>query len=205
MSLVVRNAQTKIQNLEIQILHMFENVHSIKMICNRHIENMLETSRVKRKDGFYMFSVQRHNDSHGILIYKETQDNGIVVFYLFDPNGRNSINVGYNLSIVHNKEYIVSNIMSPSIVWNDHIGHCALWCIIVIIIWNSFEPNKRFNALQLFDTKMSEHFNIRKVFIEDIYNLILTGKDFNTQSETFDFIQKVKTKIQELAIDLKIK
>jgi hypothetical protein len=204
MSFVERNAQKKIQNLEIQIKQLYDNVHSTKMICNKHVENMRETSRVKRKDGFYMFSVQRHNDSHGILIYKETQNDGLVVFYLFDPNGRNSVNVGYNLSIKYNKEYIVSNNMSPSIVWNDYVGHCALWCIIVIILWNSFEPKKRMTALQLFDTKMTEHFNVRRVFIDDIYNLILTGKDFDTQLETFEFIQKVKNRIQKLSIDFEI-
>ena len=201
MSAVERNAQTKIQNLEIQIQHCFENVYSRKMISNKHIENMSENSRVKRKDGFYMFSVQKHNDSHGILIYKETQDDGLVIFNIFDPNGQNSVNLGYNLTIECNKEYIVSNEMSPSKVWNDHIGHCALWCIIVIILWNSFEPKDRWTALQLFDTKMREHFNVRKVFIDDIYNMILRGKNFDTQSETVEFIQKVKSKIQKLAID----
>jgi hypothetical protein len=204
MSFVQRNAQNKIQNLEIQIQQLYENVHSTKMICNKHVENMRETSRVKRKDGFYLFSVQRHNESHGILIYKETQNNDIVVFYLFDPNGRNSVNKGYNLSIECNKEYIVSNKMSPCIVWNDYIGHCALWCIIVIILWNSFEPKDRMIALQLFDTKMTEDFNVRRNFIDDIYNLILTGKDFNTQLETLAFIQKVKNRIQQLEIDFKI-
>jgi hypothetical protein len=110
---------------------------------------MDETNRVKYLDGFYMYTMQKTEESHGILICKETQYDGTVKLCIFDPNGTNNINDGYNLQIDETK-YIISHEMSPSEVWNDHYGHCAIWCIIFIILWNSFNQSSR----NLFDKKI---------------------------------------------------
>ena len=191
--LTERNVQYKIPNLENGIANYFQNVHEMKMICNRHMENMNDTRRRQREDGFYLFSVQKRNDAHGILIYKETQPCGWVEFHLFDPNGRKYANRGYNLSINYNKPHSFSYTMSPANVWNDQAGYCAIWCIIVIILWNSFD---HWTTLHLFDNKMAKSSGIRKKFIEDIYGMIVRGKNFDTPMEIKDFIHHVRDRIE---------
>lgn len=188
-----KNVQSKIPNLENGIIEHFENVHGKKMICNRHIENMCDTRRKPRQDGFYMFTVQKRNESHGIFIYKETQPNGRVIFHLFDPNGRKWANRGYKLDISYDKPHAYTVQMSPSNIWNDQGGHCAIWCLVVIVLWNSSDDG--WSALQLFDQKMS---NTRKTFIEGIYNLIAWGKNFDTPSEITDFICQIRQRIDAL-------
>ena len=191
----LKNVQYKIPNLENGIMEHFENVHGKKMICNRHTENMNDTRRNTRQDGFYMFTVQKRNESHGIFIYKETEPNGHVIFHLFDPNGRKWANRGYNLDIAYDKPHTYTVLMSPPNVWNDQGGHCAIWCLVVIVLWNS---SAGWSALQLFDHKMAISSNTRKTFIEGIYNLIARGKNFDTPSEITDFIRQVRQRIDEL-------
>lgn len=192
MSLSDKNAQIKINNLEIQIINYYPNVHDRKIVCNKHVLNMYETNRVKYLDGFYMYTMQKTKESHGILIFKKTEYDGTVKLCIFDPNGKNNINDGYNLQIDETK-YIVSHEMSPSKVWNDHYGHCAIWCLIFIILWNSFNQSSR----NLFDKKISgkDNYNYRREFIDDIYRFIVNGKSFDTRDETEKFIEYVYSRI----------
>jgi len=92
--------------------------------------------------------------------------------------------------------------MTPLKSINDYVGHCALWCIVVIILWNSFEPTDRLTALDLFHAKMRENFSVRRDFIDSIYSLILHGKDFSTQSETAKFVKQVTAIIMALPIKI---
>jgi hypothetical protein len=200
MSSADARAQTKIQNIEEQLLTCFRNVHRRQMVTQKHTESMAENGRVKKKDGFYMFTIQKTSDSHGILVYKETQPNGEVIFYIYDPNGKRYINDGYEFNIADNR---LNNRMSPDRSINDHVGHCALWCIVVIILWNSFSPNDRFIALDLFHAKMLEAPQTRIDFITSIYHL-LDKRDFSAQSETKAFVRQVRDIIERLSIGLPI-
>ena len=200
MSSADARAQTKIQNIEEQLLTYYQNVHRRQMVTQKHTESMAENGRVKKKDGFYMFTIQKTSDSHGILVYKETLPNGEVIFYIYDPNGKRYINDGYEFNIADNR---LNNRMSPDRSINDHVGHCALWCIVVIILWNSFGPNDRFIALELFHAKMLETYKIREDFITSIYHL-LDKRDFSVQSETKAFVRQVRAIIEGLPIVLPI-
>ncbi len=191
-----KNVQYKIPNLENGIMEHYKNVHGKKMICNRHTENMNDTRRNTHCDGFYMFTVQKRNESHGILMYKESQPNERVAFHLFDPNGRKWVNRGYKLDIAYDNPHTCTDQMSPSNAWNDQGGHCAIWCLVVIVLWNSSAAG--WSALQSFDQKMTISSKTRKTFIEGIYNLIARGKNFDTPSEITDFIRQVRQRIDEL-------
>ena len=203
MSSATDQARVKIQNLEEQLIRYFPNVISRKNVPKKNIENMCETGRAKKKDGFYMFTIMKTKESHGILVYKETQPNGQVIFYIYEPNGTININDSYNFSIDDgNAGTTLNNRMTPLKPINDHVGHCALWCIVVIILWNSFEPIDRLTALDLFHAKMLEGFEVRKKFIDSVYRLILDGSYFTTQSETESFVEKVRAIIMALPIKI---
>ena len=202
-SSIERKAQTRIIELENSLVEYYENVHIRKPIDSTHVENMSITSRATKPDGFYILSVQMRTESHGLVIYKETQANGLVKFYIFDPNGRKSINSGYKLTVTYNKDlpHEISYEMTPQKTWNDDVGHCALWCIVVIILWNSYEPNHRWAALKLFEMKMRENFHVRKAFMDDIYNIVITSRSgFDTRSKTAEFVEKVLSRINALPI-----
>jgi hypothetical protein len=208
MSSATDQARVKIQNLEEQLIrHFSTNVISRRNVPKNHIENMCETGRAKKKNGFYLFTIMKTKESHGILVYKETQPNGQVIFYIYEPNGQQNINDSYNFSIDDGNpdtrlEDKLSNRMTPLKSINDYVGHCALWCIVVIILWNSFEPRDRLTALDLFHAKMLEKFGTRKDFIDSIYRLILDGRDFSTQSETEKFVKQVTAIIMALPIKI---
>jgi len=196
MDSTLKNIQYKIPNLENGIMGHFENVRGRKMICNRHTENMNDNRRYSREDGFYMLSVQKRNESHGILIYKESQPNGWVDFHLFDPNGRKWANRGYKLEITYAKPHTFTTIMSPLNAWNDQGGHCALWCLVAIVLWNSSSDG--WSAIKLFDRKITNSSHIRKTFIEGICEIIVRGKNFDTPSEISDFICQVRQRIDAI-------
>jgi hypothetical protein len=210
MCLTDKNAQNKIHNLELQMIkkNIKLNVHGIKKVSNNHVVNMCGTKRVKYLDGFYMYTIQQQIASHGVLIFKKTLPNKKVKLSLFDPNGIKNINSGYKL---HFDKNIVSYEMTPSRVWNDHFGHCALWCLVFIILYNNFDKA----AQNLFDINISgahlatlapqskagiQNFNFRKAFIEDIYKFIVNGRNFDTEDETKKFIEKVKNKINDVIL-----
>jgi hypothetical protein len=197
MSLRDKNAQNKIHNLELQMIkkNIKLNVHGIKKVSNNHVVNMCETKRIKYLDGFYMYTIQQQIASHGILIFKKTLPNKKVKLSLFDPNGIKNINSGYKLQFNKN---IISYDLTPSKVWNDHFGHCAIWCLIFIILWNNFNQYNQ----NLFDKKISgkDNYNYRREFIDDIYRFIVNGKNFDTEDETKKFIEKVKNKINDVIL-----
>jgi hypothetical protein len=199
MSLTDKNAQNKIHNLELQMIkkNIKLNVYGIKKVSNNHVVNMRETKRVKYPDGFYMYTIEQQNASHGVLIFKKTLPNNKVKLSLFDPNGKRNINSGYKLHF-NEIENVVSYEMSPSKVWNDYFGHCGLWCLVFIILYNNFDQDNR----KLFDMKISgaQNYDFRKAFIDDIYGFIIKSRSFDTLTETDKFIQQVINRINDVIL-----
>jgi hypothetical protein len=197
MSLRDKIAQIKIENLESQMKNHYSNVRGIKKINNNHVINMRETKRLKYSDGIYMYTIEQQNASHGVLIFKETLPNNKVKLSLFDPNGKRNINSGYRLHF-NEIENIVSYEMTPLKVWNDYFGHCGLWCIIFIILYNNFDQDNR----KLFDMKIAgaQNYDFRKAFIDDIYGLVVKSRGFDTLSETDKFVQQVKNRITSVIL-----
>ena len=205
MSSADKRAQQKIENIEKMLIEIYPNVNSRKAVTRTHIESMVESSRVRKKDGFYMYTIIKGNDSHGILIYKETDHTQTAKFYIYEPNGRRHINDGYqfDVRVIADSPVIeLDTRMVPRRAINDHVGHCAVWCIVVIILWNTFEGNDRWVALDIFNNKMMSDFEVRKVFIERVFNLILnSGRvDFTVREQAMDFVQQVRTMLLEIPI-----
>lgn len=202
-----RNTQQRIQNIEDGLIKIFPNVNSRKNVTNDNIESMIETSRSKKPDGFYMFTIIKKNDSHGILVYKETSPNSEVNYYLYEPNGINFINHGYKFYIRVDVDEPPTSLdlrMVPRRSINDQGGDCAIWCIIVIILWNSFEGNDRWIALDIFHTKMLSHSSVRKNFIESVTNLIANKPriDYTVLQQVRTFVDEVRQMLIELPIIL---
>lgn len=199
-------AQERIEDIENMLVKIYSNVISRKAIETSHVESMVESSRKKKEDGFYIFTIRKSNDSHGILAYKETQPDGTVKFYLYEPNGRNHINEGYRFDIRVSSDSSVVELdtrMVPIRSINDYVGHCALWCIIVIILWNSFEGDDRWIALDIFHNEMMSDFKKRKAFIVGVYNLVLTARaNFTREDHTMVFIEKVRAMLLNIPIIL---
>jgi len=197
MSLRDKIAQIKIENLESQMKNHYSNVRGIKKVNNNHVVNMRETKRLKYPDGIYMYTIEQRNASHGVLIFKQTLLNKKVKLSLFDPNGINNVNSGYRLHF-NEIENIVSYDLTPSRVWNDYFGHCGLWCIIFIILYNDFDQDSR----KLFVMKISgrQNYDFRKAFIDDIYGLVIKSRGFDTLNETDNFVQQVKNRITSVIL-----
>ena len=195
MSLADKIAQIKIESLELQIVNHYSNVCDRKKVNNNHVVNMSGTKRVKYNDGFYMYTIEQQNASHGVLIFKETLPNNKVKLSLFDPNGKRNINSGYKLHF-NEIENVISYELSPSKVWNDYFGHCGLWCLVFIILYNNFDQDNR----KLFDLKIAraQNYDFRKAFIDDIYGFIIKSRSFDTLTETDKFIKYVTTKIYNI-------
>jgi hypothetical protein len=200
MSSAERILQKKIENLEIQLISKYDNVHNSKKIAKKYVEDMRQNDRVKKHDGIYLRTIDfGGKESHGILINKETQPDNSVIFYIYEPNGRSSFNSRYNLSIVSNGKFEIDLSMTPENSINDD-GHCAVWCIIVIILWNSFENEDRWTALDLFNKRMRSSYKARKLFMDGVLNLLTSGNDFDTQFEVNAFVEEVSRRIKAVNV-----
>ena len=206
MSSCERNIQTKIQNLEIELIKLFPNVQSRKNVEKVHIEDMTQSlrgERNKKEDGFYMYTIDlKGKESHGILIYKETltiEPDNKIIFHIYEPNGKKNFNNRYSFTIRSNQSHTQTLDMCPVKSINDD-GDCALWCIVLIILWNSFDTSEeRWAALDLYHTKMRSSYDVRKGFMDGILGL-LKGKNFDTQPEANQFVQEVTRRIHELIV-----
>jgi hypothetical protein len=115
--------------------------------------------------------------------------------YLNFKNGKRNINSGYKLHF-NEIDNVISYELSPSKVWNDYFGHCGLWCLVFIILYNNFDQDNR----NLFDIKIAgvQNYDFRKAFIDDIYGFIIKSRSFDTLTETDKFIKYVTTKIYNI-------
>ena len=197
-----RNLQEKIQNIEERLIEIYQNVISRKTVTNNHTESMIEKSRSKKPDGFYLYTIIKGNDSHGILVYKETNASDIVNYYLYEPNGINFINYGYTFNISVDKLDIDLNLrMVPRRSINDQGGDCAIWCIIIIILWNSFEGDDRWIALDMFHQAMLSESLVRKNFIKRVSNLVNKPRiDYTVREQMNPFIAEVRKMLNEIPI-----
>jgi hypothetical protein len=93
--------------------------------------------------------------------------------------------------------------MTPVKSVND-VGRCAVWCIVVIILLNSFDHADRLTALHSFNTRMRESPDIRNDFIDDISRLLVSFKNF-TPSHARRFIDAVKARIVSVFMQIKHK
>jgi hypothetical protein len=66
-------------------------------------------------------------------------------------------------------------------------------------LWNSFIPEERMIALNVFNSKMRETLDERTKFMDSIVRLLQTFKDF-TLGETKRFIEELKSQITNLQI-----
>jgi hypothetical protein len=116
--------------------------------------------RNQKKDGFYVYTVDEGNESHGIIIEKRTKINGTTDFLLFDPNGKSWVNRlkpgilknkkdkgGYYINIRFNgevRELDMEN--TPDKAWNSS-GECCLWNIVMLVLF----MEKRYDVPYILD------------------------------------------------------
>jgi hypothetical protein len=197
--------QNKIISIEKFILKLPElNVRAQIKANNKKID-MRIPKRVKYADGFYLVTVEStESECHAVMIYRETvpgitSDDEKIIFYIFDPNGKTSAKAyGYESNITFNKAFEIDFSMTPEKSINES-GRCALWCIILITLWNSFAAEKRIVSMSLVNSKMRESLVERTKFIESIVSILKTFKDF-TLGETKRFIQQLQIQITNLQI-----
>ena len=157
-------SQTQIQNkiisIEKFILELPElNVRGQIKASKKKID-MRVSKRQEYTDGFYLVTVESGiKECHAILIFRKTlpgiiENDEKVIFYIFDPNGKNSAkSYGYESNIIFNKPFEIDFSMTPEKSINES-GRCALWCIIVITLWSSFAPDEKMIALNVFNSKI---------------------------------------------------
>jgi hypothetical protein len=191
--------QSKIIVIEKNILKFVDLNVCAQIKANNKIIDM-RTRRISNTDGFYMITLNMgYTECHAILIYRKTQTNGNVIFYIYDPNGRSSaLKYDYKTNIAFNKPFEIDLSMSPEKSINEE-GRCALWCIIVIILWNAFNLEERMIALNMFNSKMIEAPIERNNFMMNVCNLLRKHKDF-TAGTIRDFFAKVESLITNLQI-----
>lgn len=205
------SVQSKIISIETYILKLPElNVRGNFKAHNKKID-MRIPKRLEYADGFYMVTIETgsSDDCHAILIYRKTlpgitEDEEKITFYIFDPNGQTSAKAyGYEYNITFNKPFEIDFSMTPEKSIN-HAGRCAIWCIVVIGLWNSFIPEERMIALNVFNSKMTETLCERTKFMDNVVHLLQTFKDF-TLGETKRFIEQLKSQITNLPIKRSLK
>ena len=198
-----RVLQYKIHQLEKSLLSFYEDVQDqIKGSgASGKIIDMRDTKRKTHEDGLYMITLNlRGSECHAVMIYKETPlDEGPVKLYIYDSNGRTSANeYNYEANIRLSRAFEVDYCITPDRSINDD-GYCALWCIVSIILWNSFPPDERITALSLFNDKMRESRKIRTQFMDGIRELLIG--DLSSESSVSTFIKQVEKQIIDLCID----
>jgi hypothetical protein len=184
-----RDLQYKTHQLETSLLAMFpNNVHG-RIKVHQQIIDVRDSRRYTHKHGFYMITLnQSVTKSHAVLIYKETmadetQSDKKIRFSIYDPNGRFlAKKYEYETKVRSSLPYEVDYSMSPIESINEH-GKCAVWCIVVIILWNSFRPEDRLTTLNTFNSKMRESPEIRNTFLVSILQLISDCRDTCSQSK----------------------
>jgi len=198
--------QTNITNLE-NLLIRNTSTPTIKGRPNKGDSAIISIS--DSSDGFYMTTLNKSlDDCHAILIYIKTDDTDVKRAYIYDPNGKEAISsLKPPLKIcVCGKRVPIDNIdisMTPDTGINPE-GFCALWCIVVMILWDiesELTFDKRMQNLILFNQKISGKQKIpglRKWFITTIYHLFMKYKEYNPTIVKEQFVPLVQEKIMLL-------
>ena len=186
--------QLKVIELEKNLLDIPKLNVRAQVKANNDKINMRTSKRITNTDGFYMVTVDGGiSDCHAIFIYRKTQVGGKTKFYVYDPNGRNSASkYDYQTNILFDGPFEVDFSMSPKKSINAR-GRCAIWCIVVIILLNSYTPTD----LNSFNTQMIISPDKSNTFIDEISRLLLGYKDI-TVSKTNLFVNEVKKQIESV-------
>jgi hypothetical protein len=168
---------------------------------------------------FYLTTVSGDDSScHAILVYVKTNDNGKKTVYCYDPAGNSATHkfttrdpaVIKKPSVKTSSELVQINTdMCPSQGINPE-GYCALWSIVVVILWD-LDPEldfhgrlsilKRFNALIAggIDDEGREIKKVpglRKWFIATVYHFIMQRGEYYTTELARLFIIEVQGHIR---------
>jgi hypothetical protein len=198
-----RDLQYKIHGIETTLLSLFPDNVRGQIKVNDKIIDMRDSRRYKHEDGFYMISLNESiKECHAVLIYKETIADERIRYYIYDSNGQYwAKKYEYETKIRSNFPFEVDYTMSPIKSINEQ-AKCAVWCIVVISLWNSFKPEDRTNALNIFNTKMRESPKIRNDFLESILQLISDCRDTSSETNIRQFVQDVYRLICNLTVEL---
>ena len=191
--------QKKMHNLENILPLIIDNIYSVRFTNNYSVVDFNETSRRKYNDGFYLFTVDIYNESHGIIIEKRSESTG-VRFLMFDPNGQNCANKSnYHIVISHDRKFIEPDTsISPKNSWNN-MGYCGLWTAVMSLFFSNVGENKQFdndNISTLYAYLDENH----EYFIHDIYNFIMVkhNRNYTSISEVYKFNKYVIDKISTI-------
>lgn len=145
-----------------------------------------DTGRNQKNDGFYIYTVDEGNESHGILIEKRTKSNGKTDFLLFDPNGKLWVNRlkpgatknkkdkgGYYINVRYNREIKELSLENtPDKAWNSS-GECCLWNIVMLVLL----IEKKYDVPYILDF-------LSYLFPKDTYNYFM-DKPVSTRGDVF--------------------
>jgi hypothetical protein len=203
-----RDLQYKINQIETSLLTLFSGNVRGQIKVNDKIIDMRDSKRNTYEDGFYMITLNGTDDEecHAVLIYKETilDETGSqrIRFGIYDSNGQNwGAKYQYETKIRSSLTFVVDYSMSPTRSINEE-SKCAVWCIIVIILWNTFRQQDRLTALNIFNTKMRESGEIRHTFLHSVLQLISDCRDFSSKPNIRQFVQDVNRLICNLSVEL---
>lgn len=202
-----RDLQYKINQIEKKLLSLYSfNVHG-QIKVNDKIIDFRDTKHHRFEDGLYMATLNGSiTECHAVLIYKETilDETGsqIIKFSIFDSNGQRwAAKYEYETKIRSNMPFFVDYSMSPERSINEE-SKCAVWCIIVIILWNTFILEDRLTALNIFNIKMRESEEIRHTFLHSVLQMISDCRDFSSEDNIRQFVQDVNRLICNLSVEL---
>jgi hypothetical protein len=153
-------------------------------------------------DNFHFTTVDGDSGScHAILVYVKTNDSAKKTVYYYDPAGKESTPHKFQIGGIKVPKAQINKDMCPVKGINPE-GYCALWSIVVVILWDSFPPHatfeERLHNLQLFNSKIVGRDKVpglRKWFIATIYHLLMKNSDY-TSSVAKAFINAVREHIQ---------
>jgi len=135
------------------------------------------------------------------LVYVRKNDKGQNTVYYYDPAGKPS-KVPHTFKINGSKDSVQINPdMCPDKGINPE-GYCALWSIVVVILWDRASGStfgEKMSILQEFNSKITgtkkKVPGLRKWFIATIYHLLMKNRDY-TREVTKEFIDAVWEHIQ---------
>ena len=177
---------------------------------------------------FYLTTVSGDGSScHAILVYVKTNGDGSKTVYCYDPAGKSatrnftthdpavikkpSVKPSGKLSGKPSSELVQINMdMCPHQGINPE-GYCALWSIVVVILWDldpTLDFDGRLSILKLFNIliaggiddkgrEIKKVIGLRKWFIARVYHFIMRrGAEYSSAESARDFIKNVRDHIQ---------
>lgn len=191
--------QTRITSLE---EHLLKHTELLPTLSKTKISSKPTIIPNTSQDNFHFTTVKGHGDScHAILVYVRKNDKGQNTVYYYDPAGKSSKDP-HTFKINGSKGSLQINPdMCPDKGINPE-GYCALWSIVVVILWDRASGStfgEKMSILQEFNSKITgtktKVPGLRKWFIATIYYLLMKNRDY-TREVTNEFIDAVWAHIQ---------